>query len=111
MLSHRAVPTRMPREFIEKYLTAEAHHSMRARRAPAARRPHYPGILCKFFAAGGCMRGAACIFSHDAKRFACPEEKESGAGAPARGGFRPAPHAPRPGAAGRPKPPPSSPFA
>lgn len=78
MLKKLAVRTRLPREYLLKYFNENTCYSNVPSRHKRRHNPHFPNVLCKFFAKDSCARGNDCIFSHDVSQFPCADHTQYG---------------------------------
>lgn len=74
MLKKLTVPTRLPKDYLLKYLDESASCALLPVRHKRKHAPHFSNVLCKFFARGSCSRGSDCIFSHDPSHFPCSDQ-------------------------------------
>lgn len=73
MLKKLDVPTRQPKEFLLKYFSSNAFYTASIGKRKKRHSPQFSNILCKFFAADSCLRGADCSFSHDTTQVPCAD--------------------------------------
>lgn len=68
MLEKLAVPTRLKKNYLLKYLDKDSP-LMPPPKIKKKHTPYYSNILCKFYSKNGCAKGDDCIFSHELTQF------------------------------------------
>jgi cleavage and polyadenylation specificity factor subunit 4 len=72
MLPELNVPTRLPKDYINKYRAASVKQKEEPNTKENERLPsNYRTALCKFFLTNSCKRGDSCAYSHDTSQFPC----------------------------------------